>query len=134
MIPLSPQLIGQTEKALQALLLTVLADRDLSEREWVTLRLVSQATGTDDLDAFVAERLHDPDAGRFIAGLRDRGLIADAALTSSGTALSSEIGQEIAALTAPVWDGIEEKDAEAATRALNHILEKALVLLRTANP
>lgn len=134
MIPLSPQLIGQTEKALHALLLTVLADRDLSEREWVTLRLVSQATGADDLDAFVAERLHDPDAGRFIRALRDRGLIADTALTPSGTALSSEIGQEIAALTAPVWDGIEEKDAEAATRALNHILERTLTLLRTTRP
>ncbi|PRB10102.1 hypothetical protein [Microbacterium sp. MYb62] len=131
MIPFTPQLIGQTEKALHALLLTVLAGRDLSEREWVTLRLVSQHDGAGTLDAFVAERLHDPEAGRFLATLRDRGLLDGAALTPSGTTLSAEIGEEIAALTGPVWSGIDENDVEAAARALNHILGGTLALLRT---
>ncbi|QNA93890.1 hypothetical protein [Microbacterium sp. Se63.02b] len=81
MIPFGPQLIGQTEKALNALLQTVLAGRDLTEREWVALRLASQFDGTPDLDGFVAERLHAPDAGRLTAALRDRGFLTDAALT-----------------------------------------------------
>jgi hypothetical protein len=133
MIPFGPQLIGQTEKALNALLQTVLAGRDLTEREWVTLRLASQFDGTGELDAFVAERLHDPDAGRLTAALRDRGLLTDAALTPAGSALVAEIGQEIAALTAPLWREIEEEDAEVATRVLNAVLERSLTVLRTTD-
>lgn len=131
MIPFGPQLIGQTEKALNALLQSVLSGRDLAEREWVTLRLASQFDGVGELDAFVAERLHDPEAGRITAALRDRGLLANAALTPAGSALIAEIGQEIAALTAPLWHGIEEEDADAATRVLNVVLERSLTLLRT---
>ncbi|WP_372467609.1 hypothetical protein ACCO44_17600 [Microbacterium maritypicum] len=133
MIPFGPQLIGQTEKALNALLQSVLVGRDLTEREWVTLRLASQFDGTHDLDGFVAERLHDPDAGRLTAALRDRGLLTDTALTPAGSALVAEIGQEIAALTAPLWLGIEEEDADAATRGLNVVLERSLTLLRTSH-
>ena len=131
MIPFGPQLIGQTEKALNALLQTVLAGRDLTEREWVTLRLASQFDGVGELDAFVAERLHDPEAGRITAALRDRGLLANAALTPAGSALVAEIGQEIAVLTAPLWREIEDEDAEAATRVLNTVLERSRELLRT---
>jgi hypothetical protein len=131
MIPFGPQLIGQTEKALNALLQTVLAGRDLTEREWVTLRLASQFDGAGDLDALVVERLHDPDAGRLTAALRDRGLLADTALTPAGGALVAEIGQEIAVLTAPLWREIEDEDAEAATRVLNTVLERSRELLRT---
>ncbi|QYM64191.1 hypothetical protein [Microbacterium sp. Se5.02b] len=132
MIPFGPQLIGQTEKALNALLQTVLAGRDLTEREWVALRLASQFDGTPDLDGFVAERLHAPDAGRLTAALRDRGFLTDAALTPEGSALVAEIGQDIAALTAPLWREIEGEDAEVATRVLNLVLERSLTLLRTA--
>ena len=133
MIPFGPQLIGQTEKSLNALLQSVLAGRDLTEREWVTLRLASQFDGPGELDGFVAERFHDPDAGRLTAALRDRGLLTDTALTPAGSALVAEIGQEIAALTAPLWLGIEEEDADAATRVLNVVLERSLTLLRTSH-
>lgn len=130
MIPFGPPLIGQTEKALGALLQTVLTGRDLTEREWVTLRLASQSDGAGDLDAFVADRLHDPDAGLFIAALRRRGLLASSALSPEGAALVAEIGEEITALTRPLWEDVEPQDAEAAARALNIVLERARAVLR----
>lgn len=131
-IPLGPQLIGQTEKALNALLQIVLSGRDLTERQWVSLRLASQLDDGDDLDTFVAARLHDPDVGRLLASLRDRGLIAGSALSASGAALVAEIGREIADFTGPLWEGIDELEAQAATRVLNHVLEEARMLLRAS--
>jgi hypothetical protein len=128
MIPFGPPLIGQTEKALGALLQTVLARRDLTEREWVTLRLASQSDG--DLDAFVVERLHDPDAGLLIAALRRRGLLTGSSLSPEGAALVADIGDQIAALTRPLWEDIEPQDAEAAARALNIVLERTRAVLR----
>jgi len=129
-----PQLIGQTEKALNALLHTVLSDRDLTEREWVTLRLASQFDGTGDLDAFVAERLHDAEASRFTTALRERGLLAGSSLTPAGTTLIAEIGQEISTVTAPLWAEVDERDADAAARALNIVLDNAQALLRGTAP
>lgn len=131
-IPFGPQLIGQTEKALNALLQIVLSGRDLTERQWVSLRLASQLDDGDDLDTFVAARLHDPDVGRFLASLRDRGLIAGSALSATGAALVAEIGREIADLTGPLWEGIDERETQAATRVLNHVLDEARMLLRAS--
>ena len=45
--PFGPQLIGETEKTLTALLRRFLADTGLSEPQWVTLR-VAQLYGADD--------------------------------------------------------------------------------------
>lgn len=132
MIPFGPQLIGQTEKALNALLQKVLLPHALTEREWVSLRLASQLDGGGDLEAFLADRLHDPDAVRLLPGLRHRGLVAGSALTPAGTALVAEIGGEIADLTLPLWEGLDEHEAEAAERVLNLVLEKSRLLLGTS--
>ncbi|WP_282845796.1 hypothetical protein [Microbacterium oxydans] len=130
MIPFGPQLIGQTEKALSALLLTLLSPHALSEREWVTLRLVSQFEGEGSVDGFVADHLHDPDSALFLRTVRERGLVEGSRLSPTGTALVAEISSEIARVAGPIWDEVDHDDALAATRALNHILEKTRVLLR----
>lgn len=131
MIPFGPQLIGQTEKALNALLLTLLSPHALSEREWVTLRLVSQFEGEGSVDAFVADRLRDPDCALFLRTVRERGLVEGSHLSPTGTALVAEISREIARVAGPIWDEVDHDDALAATRALNRILEKTRMLLRT---
>ena len=131
MILFGPQLIGQTEKALNALLLTLLSPHALSEREWVTLRLVSQFEGEGSVDGFVADRLHDPDSALFLRTVRERGLVEGSHLSLTGTALVAEISREIARVAGPIWDEIDHDDALAATRALNHILEKTRMLLRS---
>src|SRR5579872_6694816 len=54
----STQLIGQTEKTLNAILGRLLAGTGLTEPQWVTLTLAVMSSGTTDLPAF-AGRLAD---------------------------------------------------------------------------
>lgn len=130
MLPFGSQLIGQTEKALNALLRTVLVDRQLSEREWVALRLTSQFDGPDALAETIRDRAQFADAADLLSGLERRGLIVDDALSVAGADLVDEIGREIRALTEPIWAGIDAADAEAAARALRSVLAQTTVLLR----
>jgi hypothetical protein len=130
MLPFGSQLIGQTEKALNALLRTVLIDRQLSEREWVALRLTSQFDGPDALAETIRDRAQFVDAADLLSGLERRGLIVDDALSVAGADLVDEIGREIRALTEPIWAGIDAADAEAAARALRSVLAQTTVLLR----
>src|SRR5262245_49306157 len=86
-IPFGPQLIGQTEKTLGALLRRSLEGTGLSEPQWVTLRVADQLDGTvdtDDLTAAVADRAQFPDAAHLVTELTSRGLLADGQLTTAG--------------------------------------------------
>lgn len=133
MIPFGPQLIGQTEKALSALLQTVLTPHGLSEREWVSLRLTAQFDGAGELDAFLADRLPATEVGPILTDLRHRGLLAGSALTPTGEARVAEIGREIADLTGPLWADLDPHETDAAAAVLNRVLDKArLLLLRGA--
>lgn len=130
MIPFTPQLIGQTEKALNALLHTVLIDRQLSEREWVALRLVSQFDGGGDVAEIIRDRAQFAEAADLLSTLERRGLVAGQALSAAGAELVVEVGQEIGALTQPIWAHVDSADAEAAARALNSVLEQTQARLR----
>lgn len=130
MIPFGSQLIGQTEKALNALLHGVLVDRRLSEREWVALRLASQFDGVGDVAAIIRDRAQFADAADLLSTLERRGFVIDGVLTASGAQTVDEVGQEIGALTEPVWASVDSDDAEAAARALNRVLDETRVLLR----
>lgn len=134
MTPLTPQLIGQTEIALSGILKSVLTGRTLTEREWVVLRLTSQFEGVGELDGFLADRTGYVDMEALLAALRDRGLLAGSALSAEGAGLVADIGREIAALTEPIWESIDEQDAEAAGRALSGILEQARAILAAQPP
>jgi crotonobetainyl-CoA:carnitine CoA-transferase CaiB-like acyl-CoA transferase len=117
-----PQLIGQTEKTLQALLRRALADTGLSERQWVALRLADQPDGTD-LRHRVADQAKFDDADQLVTALEQRGLIADDASTVKGHAMVDGVLARSAALSGPIWDDID--DADAAARALNVVLRRA---------
>ena len=54
-IAFGPELVGQTEKTLSALLLRSLEGTDLTEPQWVTLRL-AEIGGDDDLPTRVLDR------------------------------------------------------------------------------
>lgn len=62
MTTFGPQLIGQTEKALDAILRRLLAGTGLTEPEWVTLRIAGQNRDGADLSGLVGDRAHFPDA------------------------------------------------------------------------
>ncbi len=62
-----PQLIGQTEKTLQAILRRALAGTGLDEPLWVTLRLADQPDGSTVRER-VAGLAHFEDADRLVGG------------------------------------------------------------------
>jgi hypothetical protein len=130
MTTFGPQLIGETEKTLNAILIRLLADAGLTEREWVTLRLAGQNSARADLAALVADRAHFPDAADVVAALRERGLLDGDAPSDEGRALLARTGERIASTTAPVWAGLPADDVAATQRTLEEVVARARMLLQ----
>lgn len=131
--PFGPQLIGETEKTLNALLRRFLEPTGLTEPQWVTLRLadrIDNDSGTNGLVAAVADRAHFPDASELVAELTSRGLLDDGRLTSAGRELTEAVQATITAQTAPIWADLRADDVAAATRLLNEVVARARVVLR----
>ena len=126
MTTFGPQLIGQTEKTLQALLRRALSDSGLDERLWVTLRLADQPDGAPLRDR-VADLAQFADADELVTTLELRGLVADDAATAEGKTLLERVLAKSAELSGPIWDDIE--DADAAARALSEVLTRARAAL-----
>jgi hypothetical protein len=122
MTTFGPQLIGETEKTLQALLRRALADTGLDERLWVALRLAAQPDGTALHDR-VSDRAHFDDADDLVSALEQRHLVADDVPTADGRAMLERVLTRSAALSGPIWDDVE--DADAAARALTGVLARA---------
>jgi hypothetical protein len=115
-----PQLIGETEKALNVLLRRSLASSGLDEQQWVTLRVASQHDGPlGTLAGRVADRAHFESTDRLVEQLEEKGLLAAERPTPKGKALLREVlgGNET------IWRDVP--DAEAASRALSTILDRA---------
>lgn len=130
--PFGPQLIGETEKTLNAVLTRCLAGTGLDERRWVTLRLASSLDGGADpqrLATAVAERAHFRDAADLVHDLTARGLLADARVTPAGRELIADVQAAIASTTAPVWAGLPPDDVAATERLLNEIVARARAVL-----
>lgn len=132
-IPFGPQLIGQTEKALNAILRRVLHGTGLDEPRWVTLRLAGALDDTVDaagLAAAVAERAHLLDAPALVEDLTRRGLLAHGQLTPDGLDLTSTVQAAIATVTAPIWADLPADDVAAASRVLDQVSARAQAILR----
>jgi hypothetical protein len=131
--PFGPQLIGETEKTLNALLHRLLKGSGLTEPQWVTVRLadlLDGTVGTDGLVAAIADRAHFPDAATLVGELTDRGVLNDGRLTSSGRELTTAIQATITIQTAPIWENLPADDVAAATRVLNEVVTRARGVLR----
>jgi hypothetical protein len=130
--PFGPQLIGETEKTLNALLQRHLEGTGLTEPQWVTLRLADLLDGSVDADGLVAavvDRAHFPDAADLVGELTDRGLLEDGRLTSAGRELTTNFRAAITTQTAPIWDDLPPDDVAAATRVLNEVITRARAVL-----
>jgi hypothetical protein len=115
-----PQLLGETEKALNVLLRRSLAGSELDEEQWVTLRVASQHDGpVGTLAARVADRAQFQNTDRLVAQLEQKGLIANERPTPQGNALL----RDVLGGNANIWQDVP--DADAAARALSTVLERA---------
>ncbi len=115
-----PQLIGETEKTLTALLRRSLVNWGLDEQQWVTLRLASQYGGPiGTLAAQVADRAHFDNTDRLVEHLEQNGLLEDERPTPKGQAAL----QDVLGGTSTIWQDVP--DAEAAARALSTVLARA---------
>ncbi|GAA1507594.1 MarR family transcriptional regulator [Nocardioides humi] len=135
-LPLGPQLIGQTEKSLSALLDRALDGR-LTEPQWVTLRLahvLEDETGADagtdaGLAAAVADRARFADAPALVDGLVAAGLLTAGRPTPAGRQLVAAIQARIALAADPIWQDLDPADVAAASRVLNEVLGRARAVL-----
>jgi len=130
--PFGPQLIGETEKTVNALLRRFLQGTGLTEPQWVTLRLadlLDGSGGAGDLAAAVADRAHFADAADLVSELTDRGLLGDGRPTPAGRELTAGVQATIATETAAIWDDLPADDVAAATRVLNEVVTRARAVL-----
>jgi hypothetical protein len=131
--PFGPQLIGEVEKTLNALLRRFLDATGLTEPQWVTLRLAELLDGTFDaggLAAAVADRAHFDGSAGLVDELTTRRLLEEGQLTSAGRELIAAVQDTITTETAPIWEGLSREDVAAATRVLNEVVTKARAVLR----
>ena len=127
-----PQLIGETEKSLNAILREVLAETGLTEPQWVTLRLAAQYDGNAPLADVVADRAHFTEAPMLVAELGERGLLDGDRVSDAGSALLSRLGAHIKELTAPIWADLPSDDVAATERVLNLVVGRARTVLSDA--
>jgi len=127
-----PQLIGETEKTLNALLRRTLEPTGLTEPQWVTLRLAGQLDWGEDAEGLIvglADRAHFTNATDLVGELNARGLLEGGRLSSSGRELTSAVQTTIAEETALIWQNLPDADVKSTTRVLNEIITRARLVL-----
>ena len=134
--PFGPQLIGETEKPLNALLLRHLgalgADDELTEPQWVTLRVANMLDGIVDrvgLAAAVTDRAHFPDALEHVDDLTARGLLDHGHLTADGRDTLNRVQTSLADDTSAIFGDLPADDVAATERVLNELVSRAHVAL-----
>ena len=129
MTSFGPQLIGETEKTLNAILRGVLAEPGLTEPQWVTLRIAAQHDGAAPLADVVAERAHFTDAPALVGELGERGLLDGNRVSDAGAQTLERLGARIKELTAPIWSDLPSADVAATERVLNLVVDRARSVL-----
>lgn len=137
MIPFGTQLLGRTEKALNALLIRELAGTGLDEHRWIALTLtVAGGAGSDsDVTGRIAGALQvdRATAGARLAELAASGLVrtgdGEITATAQGVALRGRIVAATAQITAQLWGDLPPGEVEVAGEVLRTVLSRAEVAL-----
>ena len=137
-ITFTPQVLGETEKALNAILLRELSANGLTEHQWITLQLTIAAGGTVAHEQLV-ERL----AGALKRGtthaeggveeLVTAGLLTYVDDERDGLVGVTEAGREthlrirgaVAEITGRLWGDLPQTDLDTTGRTLATILQRA---------
>jgi DNA-binding MarR family transcriptional regulator len=132
--PSMPALIGQTERALGALMRPVLNRNGATFHQWVVLGVTTTnggSMGRGDLNAYVTDSLQvDLDAvDATIAELAAAGLLETStesvvALNVAGRKRSDELRAAVSATSAPLFADIPDDDLAAARRVLTTVAER----------
>jgi hypothetical protein len=142
----SAQLLGQTEKAANAILDRLLAEPGLTEPQWVTLALAVASGGTDGRDDFVkrvsgALKISEAGAQSLLAELAVAQLVdvpddghAPAKVTDAGQRLYGQIRARVGQVTDRLWGDVPPEDLATAGRVLSTVLGRADAELSTADP
>jgi DNA-binding MarR family transcriptional regulator len=141
--PFTAQLVGQTEKTLNAVLDRQLAGR-ISEPEWVTMVLIAaggEAASYGAITGRITQTQHvgAETAAAYIGQLEAKGLVEvtdgpDPAigLSPSGSELLGAIRARTGEIIERLWGDLPATDLEVAGRVLLTVLERAEAELRTA--
>jgi DNA-binding MarR family transcriptional regulator len=129
--------LGQTEKALNAILSRELAGTGLTEPLWVTLTVTVGGGGTVDRDELIAQlagvfRVSKAEAESRIAELEAAQLLQSSdgerspvEVTESGRQLHGEIRGAVTEITQRLWGDLPAEDLAIAGRVLDTILARA---------
>ncbi|UBU14868.1 MarR family winged helix-turn-helix transcriptional regulator [Nonomuraea gerenzanensis] len=135
-------LVGQTEKALNAILDRQLAGTGITEPQWVTLTLTVVGGGSIDRaelihrvsgatqfsQASVAERIAELSAAGF---LRDGG-DGSVQVTDEGRERWTRVRAAIGPITQELWGDLPAEDLATAGRVLSTVLARANAVLATS--
>ncbi|MEU4516883.1 hypothetical protein AB0G05_45990 [Nonomuraea wenchangensis] len=134
-LPFGTALIGQTEKALNAILERQLDGTGITEPQWVTLTLTVVSGGTIDRaelihkvskatkfsEASVAERITELTA----AGLLRVGGDGDVQVSDAGQEQWTQVRTALGPIIQGLWGDLPAEDLAVAGRVLGTVLERA---------
>ena len=133
----SAQLLGQTEKAANAILDRLLAQPGLTEAQWVTLTITAMSGATVDLGQLInrvtgALKISEGEAQARIAELSTARLLRvpdddhpTVELTDAGERLYAHIRAATAQITQRLWGDLPVEDLATAGRVLSTVLARA---------
>ena len=135
-IPFGTRLIGQTEKALNAILERLLDGTGVTEPQWVTLNVTLAADPALDRAALTERLAHvrkvpEEDARARMHELEEHGLLrvpADGGpvtATAQGAELRRRIAARVEEITARLWGDRPAAELAAAGALLNLVLARA---------
>jgi hypothetical protein len=134
---LNTAVIGQTEKALNAILGRQLAGTGLTEPQWVTLTLTVNSGGTVDPDQLIgrvagALKVSEAEASARLTELATAQLLeapdgeaSPVKVTVSGQPLHTEIRAAVSQITERLWGDLPAEDLATAGRVLSTVLARA---------
>jgi hypothetical protein len=135
--PFGTQIIGLTEKALNAILDRLLDSTNLTEPQWVTLTLTVMSGGTVDRDELISRvagalKVTDAEATARVAELAAAQLVdvpddpaSPVQVTDTGRQLQSRIRTEVGEITQRLWGDLPAEDLVTAGRVLSTVLDRA---------
>ena len=135
--PFGTQIIGQTEKALNAILDRQLAGTGLTEPQWVSLTIAVMSGGSIEHAAYINRlagvlKVDEAEAQARIDELAGAKLIempqtdrSPVTVTEAGAQLHARIRAAIAQITERLWGDLPADELATAGRVLSVVLERA---------